>query len=145
MIVGRKILICAFIALSLGVSSWGDTPAAVTVPVHGQYWEPGAGGWLNYSGLMTFTWTQNAAGQWGMSGKFVGSAWCLNTGAGYTLYGYCADCVEGAPGEKLMLSKDLIALDGQGQPAFTTGVSLALTIPGAAGLPSVTVVALGSR
>ncbi len=147
MIVGRKILMCAVIALALAASSWGDPPATVSVPVSGQYWEREAGGWLNYSGLITFTWKESpgTTGEWPVNAKLVAQAWCLNTGAGYTLIGFFSDVVKGAAGSTMLLFKELTALDGRGQPAFTAPASLAFSIPQETGAPSVVAIALGRR
>ncbi len=132
-----------FAAMVIAAAAWGQSTTVVSVPVSGQYWERAAGGMLNYSGVVTFTWLQDGGptGEWPVSGKFVGQAWCVNTGAGYSLYGVCTDCVKGAAGQTLSVKKSFIALDGRGQPAFENVINLAFSFPAKAGPPAVTVLA----
>jgi hypothetical protein len=141
----KMVVVCTLVLAA--AACWADGTNAVGIPVSGQYWEPAAGGWLNYGGLMTFTWSpaEAAGGGWPVSATFVGQAWCANTGAAYTLYGYCADCITGRPGESVQATKTFMAIDGRGQPSFTAPVSLAFVFPSSMSVPSVSTVAFGGR
>jgi hypothetical protein len=144
---GKRIVALVLGATLLAAACWGEAPRVVTVPISGRYYEAGAGGWLNYTGAVTFTWQTDGgtAGEWPASATLVAEAWCMNTGAGYTLYGLCTDCVKGITGDTLVMSKPILALDGRGRPAFQAQVSIALAIPSASEPPVVTAVAFVGR
>ena len=55
----------------------------VVRPFGGEFYEPEAGGWLRYEGTLTYA---EQPGQ-PETVTLVASAWCVDTGAGYTLYG----------------------------------------------------------
>ena len=142
-----RLAVCVIALAAAAAAAWAQGANLLSIPVSGRYWEPAAGGWLNYGGIMTLTWSPAYSTNEGypVSAKFVGQAWCMNTGAAYTLYGYCADCISGRPGESIEATKTVLAIDGQGQPAFSAPVTLAFAIPSPKSVPSVSVVAFGGR
>ncbi len=75
----------------------------------------------------------------------VAQAWCLNTGAGYTLYGLCTGCFKGDPGTTVDFSKQVPAIDGAGRPAFESPIQMMLSFTGAGAAPEVARLAFLSR
>ncbi len=75
----------------------------------------------------------------------MAQAWCLNTGAGYTLYGLCSDCFKGDPGTTVNFSKQVLAIDGAGRPAFESPIQMMLSFTDASAAPEVARLAFVSR
>jgi hypothetical protein len=142
-----RIVVAVLVVALLAAACWADGTRVVAVPISGRYYEAAAGGWLNYTGTVTFTWQTDVgvAGEWPATATLVAEAWCMNTGAGYTLYGLCSECVKGFTGGSLVMSKSILALDGRGQPAFESQVNVSLALPDPSALPAVTAVAFGNK
>lgn len=134
--------------LGMVVAAWtrADTPLTVTVPVSGEYWEAAAEGMLVYSGAVTIEWIGGGGnGQWPVRATLLGQAWCRNSGAGYTLYGLALDSLGGAPGSPAMLTLPMLAVGGNGMPAFDRNISLSVALGGPTSTPSVTEITFGGR
>jgi hypothetical protein len=135
------------LAAALAASSWADSARLVTIPISGEYWEPAAGGMLVYSGTVTLEWLADGSGTdgWPVRATLVGQAWCKNTGAGYTLYGLTVDSLAGPQGAAAAVSQSMLAIGGNGRPAFNRDLSVSVTLGNSTIPPRVTQIAFAGR
>jgi hypothetical protein len=142
----KRALTGLFLVL-LAAAAWAQQPASATVPISGQYYESGAGGWVHYAGTVTFDWapvSDDGSGPF-VRVSMVAHAWCLDTGAGYTFYGISTDSVRGLDGSLQDMARPFVAVGADDRPAFQGMLVVHLDLRGAAQTPDVKSVTIASR
>ena len=140
-----KGVLVVLVLFAAAASGWAQAVQTVVVPISGEYYDGAAGGILVYGGTVTLTWSTSSPEGWPMKGTVVATAYSKNTGASYTLYGYCTDCLTGAAGTTMDLDEQVLAIESGSVPAFQTRIRLSLAMPNAALPPAVQTIAFVGR
>ncbi len=121
----RIVLFILVLAVLAGACTWAQSRQTTVVPINGEYWDNAAGGYLVYGGTIALSWTSSDQGC-PVRGSLVATAWSKNTGASYTLYGFCPDLFAGATGAVAEIAQSVLAIGSGSRPEFATSISLKL-------------------
>ena len=130
------IVLCLFFFVDFG---WSVGPFCLTIPVYGEYHDSSLGGTVRYNGTVRLTFRQPDPGAAGLvydRSTVIAQAWCLNNGAGYTIYAIGqGDSIVSAD-SILEMSGTFLVLGGDMNPVSHGEVVMTCRVPGVAQLRS---------
>jgi hypothetical protein len=141
----KKVLVLALFALA-GAAWAGE---CVSVPVLGEYTDPGTGHRMLCTGTVDFAWTPGTDGErapgWAFAGGISIEVMDSSTGARHHYLGGCTDRVPVAEGASVHIERPVWQFGCACAPQFTGVFVLDLEVPEAAKTPVANVVAFLGR